>query len=286
MRDIDANTGLCAVIGNPVEHSLSPAMHNAAFKAANVNSTYLAFRIEDVEPFLTGVRAMPSFRGVSVTIPHKMAVMPFLDEIEPMAQHIGSVNTITNEAGRLVGSSTDGPGTLRAFEEAGVSLDDRRVLFLGTGGAVRAVAFAAAELTEAEHITILGRTPKHVNDLVDDLDAKTAADIAGGSLQDDLAAALAGHDIIIQGTPVGMYPKEGETLIPPEMLRPEHVVFDMVYRPYKTRLIEDAEIRGCTTILGLEMLVNQAVLQFERWTGVDAPFEVMRNALVAGLTGH
>ena len=154
---INADTRLCAVIGHPVAHSLSPVLHNAAFRAAGLNCVYLAFDVTDVAACLQGMRAMPAFRGMSVTIPHKMAVMPHLDEIDPMARVVGCVNTVTNESGRLVGSVTDGVGTLRAFEAAGVQLAGRRILFLGAGGAVRAVAYAMALQSAPACITLLGK---------------------------------------------------------------------------------------------------------------------------------
>jgi len=231
---------------------------------------------------LTGMRALPSFRGMSVTIPHKMAVMPHLDEIDPMAQHVGCVNTVTNDDGRLIGTITDGLGTLRAFTEAGVSLDGAKVLFIGSGGAVRAVSFAVAERTQAECVTLVGRTPKRVAAIVDDLRAKTPMQIESGSL-DLLADAMATHDVVVQGTSVGMYPHAEDSLVPKDLLRADQVVFDMVYRPHKTRLLTDAEAAGCKTILGVEMLINQAVLQFEQWTGVDAPVDVMREAVLTAL---
>ncbi len=284
MRRIDSATKLCAVIGNPVEHSLSPLIHNAGFEARGLDFVYLAFRVSDVASCLTGMRALPSFRGMSVTIPHKMAVMEHLDEIEPMARHVGCVNTITNDNGRLIGSTTDGPGTLRAFEEAGVSLDAKKVLFIGSGGAVRAVAFAVAELTGASRITLIGRTPERVQAIVDDLQAKTEAQVASLLLPDDLPDAMDSHDIIIQGTPVGMFPNPDGSCIPKDLLRPGHTVFDMVYRPHRTRLIQEAEAIGCKTIVGIEMLVNQAVLQFERWTGLAAPRCAMHDAAVSALT--
>lgn len=283
MRGIDTATQLCAVIGNPVEHSLSPIMHNAAFEAAGLNYVYLAFRVQDVAACLAGMRACEGFRGMSVTIPHKLAVMDHLDEIDPMAQKVGSVNTIVNENGILIGSTTDGPGVLRAFADAGVNLDGKKVLFVGAGGAVRAVAFAVAELTKAEQITILGRTPSRVTAIAHDLRAKQDASVVAGRLPEDLRDAMATHNIVIQGTPIGMYPDEGDTAVPSAFFRSEQVVFDMVYRPYKTRFIREAEAAGCKTILGVEMLVNQAVLQFERWTGVPAPYHVMREATVARL---
>jgi shikimate dehydrogenase len=284
MREIDAHTKLCAVIGNPVEHSLSPRMHNAAFEAAGLNYVYVAFRVEDVGGCLAGMRALPSFRGMSVTIPHKLAVMEHLDEIEPLARHIGCVNTVTNENGRLVGAATDGPGTLRAFAEAGVALEGKRVLFLGSGGAVRAVAFAVAVEFPTATVTILGRTRGHVDALVNDLREKTEAGAAGGDLETDLREAMATHDVVIQGTPVGMHPHPEDTPVPKDLFRPEQVVFDMVYRPHRTRFLREAEEVGCRTIVGVEMLINQAVLQFERWTGVPAPRDAMRGAVLSELT--
>lgn len=281
---IDTETRLCAVIGNPVAHSLSPAMHNAAFEAAGLNYVYAAFKVEDVAGCLAGMRALSGFRGMSVTIPHKIAVMAHLDEIDPMARDVGSVNTIVNENGRLIGSTTDGLGAWRAFRDAGVALAGERVLFVGSGGAVRSVAFALANRAGVAGITILGRTENRVEKLVGDLRAKTAAPIEGGGLPGDLEAAMAEHGVVIQGTPIGMYPHGmGETLIPAGFLRPGQAVFDMVYRPLKTRLIREAEAKGCRTILGLEMLLHQAVLQFEAWTSVPAPHAIMRQALVTAL---
>jgi len=283
MRPIDTSTQLCAVIGHPVGHSLSPAMHNAAFGAAGLNYAYLAFDVEDVAGFLTGMRAMPSFRGVSVTIPHKRAVMAHLDEIDPMARDIGSVNTITQTEGRLIGTSTDGPGTLQAFAEADVSFDGKRVLFTGNGGAVRAVAFAVATQTPCAGLVILGRDLSRVRTLTGELVHKTGADVEAGSIERDIARAMAACDIVIQGTPIGMHPQPGESCIPPDLLRPEQVVFDMVYRPHTTRLIEDAQSAGCTVIHGVEMLIHQAVLQFESWTGTPAPYDAMRHAVLDAL---
>jgi shikimate dehydrogenase len=283
MSTIDVNTQLCAVIGNPIEHSLSPCMHNAAYRALELNYAYLAFQVENVAGCLAGMRALPNFRGMSVTIPHKRSVMEHLDEIDPMAEHIGSVNTITHEDGKLIGSSTDGPGTLRAFEEAGATFDNKHVLFTGTGGAVRAVAFAVAELTGASGITILGRTPANVEALAADLSNKTQANVAGGDLKDDMKTVMATHDVIMQGTPVGMHPNPGQTCIPANLLSPEQTVFDMVYRPHKTQLLQDAEAIGCRTIVGIEMLINQAVLQFERWTGGTGSAAHMRAAALAAL---
>ena len=281
MPSIDAHTTLCGIIGNPVTHSLSPAIHNAGYAAQGLNYVYLAFEVEDVAVVLEGMRAMPNFRGLSVTIPHKQTVIPLLDELTPIAEKVGSVNTITREAdGRLVGHSTDGLGTLRAFSESDISLEGKRVLFLGTGGAVRAVAFAFADDGGVAGITLLGRTPANVSALADDLKDKTECSIETGNLSADLEEAIATHDVIVQGTPIGMAPeREGESPVPTELLKPEHVVFDMVYKPLRTKLIQDAEAKGCKVILGTEMLLHQATLQYECWTGETAPVDAMRDAL-------
>lgn len=281
---VNTDTQVCGVIGNPVAHSLSPAMHNAAFAALALNYIYVAFRVEDVGACLAGMRAMGGFRGLSVTIPHKISAMAYVDELDPLASRVGCLNTITNEDGRLTGAITDGLGTLRAFEEAGVALSGRRVAFLGAGGAVRAVAFALAERAGPEQISILGRTQARVEALAADLRVVAGGRVATGGLGDDLERAIAEHDVIIHGTPMGMYGHgEGQSCVPASLLRPHHVVFDMVYRPMKTRLICDAEAAGCTIIHGLEMLLYQAALQFERWTQQAAPAEVMRNALLLEL---
>lgn len=277
---ITAETGLCAVIGHPVGHSLSPAMHNAAFRAAGLNFVYLAFDVTDVAACLNGMRALPSFRGLSVTIPHKMAVMPHLDEVTPMARLVGCVNTVTNQGGRLTGSVTDGAGTLRAFAAAEVQLQGQRILFLGAGGAVRAVAYAMALHAAPHCITILGRTPGKVRTLAEDLRRDASVPIATGCLADDLTGSLASHDIIIQGTPVGMHGHdEGSSPVPGNLLRPEHVIFDMVYRPRLTPLLKNAVRAGCRTIPGSDMLLHQAIIQFETWTDLPAPVDAMRDAL-------
>ncbi len=282
---ITTQTQFCAVIGDPVGHSLSPAIHNAAFQATGLDYIYGAFRVRDVEACLTGMRAMAGFRGLSVTIPHKVAAMAHMDELSPMAQQVGCINTVTNEDGRLVGTVTDGTGTLRAFKHAKVDLKDKKVLFLGAGGAVRAVAFAFAHESGCAEVTILARDPEKAATLSADIAPNTPCLLHAGHLEKDIEAAMATHDIVVQGTPVGMYPKHENALsIPPETLRATQVVFDMVYRPLETTLIQKARALGCTTIFGSEMLVQQAAEQFETWTGQPAPVDVMREALLSALS--
>ncbi|MBI1321157.1 MAG: shikimate dehydrogenase [Candidatus Hydrogenedens sp.] len=284
---LNAQTRLCAVIGNPVGHSLSPQIHNAAYAATGANFAYVAFRVEDLGGCLAGLRALEGFRGLSVTIPHKEAIIPLLDEVEPLARRVGSVNTVTNEGGRLIGATTDGPGTLRAFREAGVPLEGKRVLFLGTGGAVRAVAFAMADEGGVAQVTLCGRTPERVERLAGDLRAAGAScPVQTAGLDSGIESAIEAHDIIVNGTPLGMYPEHvGKSIVPSGMLAARHVVFDMVYRPERTRLVEEAEAAGATVIGGLDMLVYQAVLQFERWTGQPGPADAMFAAARAALRG-
>ena len=276
MRTLDTKTQLCAVIGDPVSHSLSPAIHNAAFAAAELNYAYLAFHVTDLPGCLTGMRALPSFRGMSVTIPHKETIIPLLDEVDPLAAAVGSVNTVTNDGGRLIGSTTDGLGTLRAFADAGVNLDGKRVLFLGAGGAVRAVAFAVLRETKAASVTILARRAEQAESLVADLDDAPRA--VAGSFE-HVASAMNAHDVVIQGTPVGMAPNVDQSPVAAEQFRSDQVAFDMVYRPHETQFLNDAQAAGCTVVFGIEMLLHQAALQFETWTGETAPVDAMRDAV-------
>ncbi len=286
MRVIDAHTGLCAIIGHPVGHSLSPRIFNAAFDAAGLNYVYLAFDVTDVGGFVTGMRATPGFRGLAVTIPHKLAVIPHLDALDPLARKIGSVNTVTHADGKLVGSTTDGLGALRAFDRAGVDLTGLRILFLGSGGAARAVAFTFADRCAPAFITIAGRTPANVESLAKDLRGATSVPVKTADLSGDASALMAGHDVIVQSTSVGMQGKEaGKSPIPPETLLPHHVVFDMVYRPHRTPLIQAAERAGCTVVYGIEMLLQLAAIQFEGWTGTAAPLDGMRSAAQGAIAG-
>ncbi len=283
-RKIDAKTKVCAVIGNPVEHSLSPAIHNAAFEKLGLDYAYVAFRVEDIAAAMTGMRALGNFRGLSVTIPHKTAIMECLDEVDEVARNIGSVNTVLKEDGLLKGSSSDGPGALKALADRGADPAGKRVLILGTGGAARAVSFTLATMENPPEISLLGVIPDELDALARDLKDKTPASISETGLDEaSLRKGVGDAGIIIHCTPVGMHPKIEDTLIPKGLLTPEHVVFDIVYTPRETRLIREAKEVGCKTIPGLEMFVNQAVVQFELWTGETAPIDVMRRVVEENL---
>jgi shikimate dehydrogenase len=285
IADINARTQLCAVIGNPVEHSLSPAIHNRAFQELGLDFVYLAFRVEDVRSAVSGMRALENFRGLSVTIPHKVAIIEHLDEIAEVDAQIGSVNTVVNEGGKLRGFGSDGPGARQALAEAGVQVAGQPVLLLGSGGAARAIAFDLAHRATPSSLSILGVVQDEVRALTRELREKTPVDATGEMLtEESLATRIAASRIVIHATPVGMHPKEGESLVPPDLLHPDLAVMDIVYNPYETRLLADARARGIRTIPGIEMFVNQALLQFEAWTGKTAPKEIMKQVVLDRLT--
>lgn len=278
--EINAQTKLCGLLGNPVKHSLSPAIHNAAFQKLGLNFVYLAFRVEDLEGAVRGIRALGNLRGFSVTIPHKVSVIPYLDEVEPTAKHIGSVNTIVVENGRLIGYNTDASGALRALRDAGVTLEGQEVLMVGSGGAARAIAFALGSDAGVAGLTILGIDEMERRKLVADLRAGTAVRVDDGPLTEEtLRRAIERVHILLHCTPLGMHPKEDETCVPQAVLRSHLAVMDIVYNPLETRLIREAQAAGCRTIRGIEMFLNQAVAQFELWTQQPAPTDVMRAVL-------
>ncbi len=281
-QDINAQTKWCGVIGNPVEHSLSPSIHNAAFQERGLNYVYLALRVERIGEAVTGIRALGNAGGFSVTIPHKVAVMPYLDDVETTARHIGAVNTIVVRDGKLTGYNTDASGAMRALREAGVPLKGQHVLLLGTGGAARAIAFGLATGTGIAQLTVLGIDDRERTALSQDLQAKTGLAVTDGRLDEAaLREVLPTVGVLIHCTPVGMSPKVGESCVPKTLLSPALTVMDIVYNPRETQLLVDAKAVGCKTIPGLEMFLNQAIEQFELWTGQPAPTAVMRRVLEA-----
>ncbi len=282
---INPKTKVFALIGNPVSHSMSPAIHNAAFMELNIDSLYVAFQVEDVKSAMAGMRALDNFKGMSVTIPHKIEVMQYVDEIPEVDRHIGSINTVVKEDGKLIGFNTDGPGALKAIVDAGVELAGKKVLMLGAGGAARAIAFTLVKKGGIDELVLLDINEDFLNNLTGDLRNGTEAAITPGML--DSAAIeehMASADLIVNCTPVGMHPKEDATLVPDNLFRPGQVVFDVVYNPLETKMLRQAKAKGLTVIQGVEMFINQAILQFERFAGADAPEELMRNVVMEKLS--
>jgi shikimate dehydrogenase len=284
MKAIGCSTQVCAVIGNPVGHSLSPAIHNAAFAALDQDYVYVACPVEDVKGAMAGMRALKNFRGMSVTIPHKIEVMKYVDEISPMDLKIGSINTVIHDGNRLIGLGTDGAGALKALTDSGVSLDGKNVLMVGAGGAARAVSFTLALSTKLAELALLDINETQLHSLKTDLEAGTEAVIAANLMTEkSLADAMGKADVIIHCTPIGMHPKVDASLIPPALFQPHQVVFDVVYTPLETKLLAEARSRGLKVISGVEMFINQAALQFEQFTGVEAPVDVMRRVVMEHL---
>jgi shikimate dehydrogenase len=283
-RTIGCGTRFCSVIGNPIAHSLSPAIHNAAYEALGLDFVYVANRVEDVKGALAGMRALGNFRGMSITIPHKIEAMKYVDEIREVDRAIGSINTVVHEGDRLIGLGTDGPGALKALVEAGVDLDGKQVLMLGSGGAARAIAFTLAREARLSGLTLLDINEPLMQGLRGDLTKGTDLAVSAALLDvRSLAGAMARAEVIIHCTSVGMHPKSDVSLIPIDLFRPGQVVFDIVYTPLETKLLGDARSRGLKTVSGVEMFVHQAVLQFEQFTGHAAPVEVMRRVVMEHL---
>lgn len=278
--EINVETKFCGIIGNPVEHSLSPAIHNAAFRRLALNYVYLAWRVESIGDAIRGLRALGNFCGASVTIPHKVSAVPFLDEIEPTARQIGAINTIVLEQGRLVGFNTDATGALRALREGGATLAGQRIIMMGSGGSARAIAFALAAESKAEALILLGVDDKERVALARDLRAKTSVVVEEYSLDERvLGRTVPDAQVLIHCTPVGMSPRADATCVPAALLHPGLTVMDVVYNPRETKLLKEAKRSGCKTISGIEMFLNQAVAQFELWTNQSAPVDVMRFVL-------
>ncbi|MBE7558177.1 shikimate dehydrogenase [bacterium] len=283
---IDARTRVCAVIGNPIYHSLSPAIHNAGYRALDLPFVYVAFQVEDVAAAVAGMRGL-SLAGLSVTIPHKTSVIPHLDGLDAVAEKLGSVNTVYWKDGKLWGTSSDGYGALRALESGAIDVTGRKIVFLGAGGVARAIGFTLAlERPLREMVFLEAVQPELARALCAELGARTPArarsrPLDPGSLELELRDA----DVLVQCTPVGMTPKVGETLVPRNLLHPGLAVFDTVYTPALTRLMQEAEVAGCPLAYGREMFLYQAAIQFELFTGRSAPLEAMREALDAALAG-
>jgi shikimate dehydrogenase len=285
MPRIDAKTTVCALFGHPVGHSLSPAIHNAAFEQLDLPFVYVAHDVSpgEVGIALQGVRAM-GYRGLSVTIPHKVEAMENVDEVDPTAQGIGCINTVVNEKGRLKGYNSDGLGALGALRDAGADPEGKRILVLGSGGAARAIAVTLACEAPPARLAILGVVPEELNRLVADAAQRGRAIVDGCQLTDEsLERELAIADVVMHCSPIGMHPKEDASLVPARLLRDDLVVFDAVYNPRQTKLLRETEAAGGRAIQGLEMFLGQAYVQFELWTGQKAPREVMRKVVEANL---
>jgi shikimate dehydrogenase len=278
---IDSNTILFGVIGNPIRHSKSPIMMNRAFRETGINGVYTAIHItsDRIADFAAGVRAM-GIRGINVTIPHKLDIMAVLDEIDAGAHAIGAVNTIVNDAGKLIGYNTDGIGYVRSLkEEAENSLAGKRIVVIGAGGAARGIVYALTGEQPAR-ITIANRSLDRAKELANLFQDKADIEVIEN---ESLQAACLQADIVINTTSVGMFPNLDATPIDAEWLKPGAVASDLIYNPLKTKFLQQAEQRGCRIHGGLGMFINQGAFAFEYWTGQPAPVAAMRETVLASL---
>jgi shikimate dehydrogenase len=270
------------VIGHPIRHSLSPAMHNAVFKHLKLEYEYDAYDVleEELAGKLLAFKEQ-GFVGINVTIPHKVAVVPYLDKLSDEAKLTGAVNTI--KFGReAIGYNTDGIGCVRSFEEAGIVLQGKRVLILGAGGAARAIAFQLAK--EKTVIMVTDRVTEKAVKLAKDVEKKANGKITSIESEDgSIERAMGQADIVINATPIGMLPNIDETPINPKLLHKKLTVMDIVYNPIETKFLKEARKIGCLTLDGIGMFVNQGAESLRIWLGIEPPLKLMRDVVVQEL---
>ncbi|HZU66229.1 MAG TPA: shikimate dehydrogenase [Ktedonobacteraceae bacterium] len=272
MSSINGETQLIGFFGSTYRTSRMYAMYNAAFEALKLNYVYVPLVVKDLAKAVDGVRHL-GIKAVGVTIPYKIDVIPYLDELDEDARRIGAVNAIINQDGSLLGANTDGKGAAKALQEV-TTIAGKKVVVLGAGGAARAVAFAIAD--EGGDVVIVNRT--------EEMAAALAAAVHGKyAVLNELEQAIQDAGIVIHATPVGMLPGVNESLVQATFLPSRATVMDLVSHPKETRLLQEARARGCTAVYGERMLFWQGVLKFKLYTGIEPPVEVMEMALNNGV---
>jgi shikimate dehydrogenase len=265
----------CCLIGHPVEHSLSPLIHNAGYEALGINYTYVSLPVKDIERAVADIKGL-NIRGASVTMPHKVNVIRHLDFIDPLAKEIGAVNTIVNDAGVLTGYNFDCGAAMKALAEK-TALEGKKTVLIGSGGAASAIAVGLKK--NGAKLVILDRTEDRARKLA------IKVDVEGfGGLEE--LSLVSWAEILINATAVGMWPGVGESIIPKHLLHNGLTVFDTVYNPKETRLLAEAKQRECAIVYGYKMLHYQAARQFELFTGRQPPLEVMESVLTQALEGE
>lgn len=262
-------TKVCCIIGNPVTHSLSPQIHNAAYKRANLDFVYVAFQPKDLKEAVAAIRSL-GIKGVSVTVPFKIEIIGFLDEVDQIAQKIGAINTIVNKGGELYGTNTDWIGALKALEEK-VDVAGKKVGVIGAGGAARAIVYGLSQ--KKAQICVFNRTKERADQLVSDFHLVKSADLKDINL-------LQSMSVLINTTSVGMHPNENESPIPSEGIVTGQVVFDIIYKPQETKFLQQAKKAGATIVYGYKMLLYQAVEQFKLFTGLQPNVDIMEKILL------
>ncbi|HUT06704.1 MAG TPA: shikimate dehydrogenase [Nitrosopumilaceae archaeon] len=268
-----------AVIGDPINHSLSPNIHSAAFRELNLDCSYIAYRIPKGE-LKEGIDSLKKIKidGFNVTIPHKVEMMKYLDKTDESCSLIGAVNTVTNSEGILKGYNTDMDGFLDPFKKKNIKIKDTKILLLGAGGAARAIVAGFAK-EKAQHITIANRTLERANNLTQF--AHSVGLKAEAINIEKLGNNLDNYDIIVNATSIGL--KNEPSPISFESIKPKTIVYDIVYMPMNTDFLKKGKERGASIIYGYEMLLGQAGRAFEIWHAVEAPYNAMKKALLGGV---
>jgi shikimate dehydrogenase len=257
-------------MGDPVSHSLSPAVHNSSFYFAGINAVYLAFNVKDISEGVRAIRSL-DIKGASITIPHKVSIIQLLDEPDDLSLKIGAANTVLNKSGKLYGYNSDCKGAIQALKDH-TSIRGKETVIIGAGGAARAIGYGI--ISEGGKLSIINRTVGKGENL---------AKVLGSNFYPLNKLKKLDCDILINTTSLGMKPDIEKTPVDKKNLNNDMVVMDIVYNPMKTQLLKDAEKIGCDTISGISMFVYQAAFQFELWTGIKAPIEVMKRAVLDGL---
>ena len=277
MANVDVNTKLVGLLGNPLGHSFSPAMHNRAFETLDLNYFYMPIEVTaaDLEDVVRGISRM-NFVGYNITIPHKIEIMQYLDHIDELADGIGAVNTVKIENGVSTGYNTDGIGYIQTLEtEAEISVAGKRCLILGCGGGARAIAMTLA-FQNVEQIILCNRTEQKAHDLCAEINANVRECCRVVPMKSSAIKAAISHlDVLINTTSIGMHPDEDRMPLDADLIPEGIVVSDIVYNPLKTKLLQVADEKGCRIVYGLGMLVYQGVEAFKIWTGVEPPVDEM-----------
>ena len=280
---ITGKTKVVAVIGNPIEHSLSPPMHNAAYKQMGMDYVYVAFKIEkdNLSHLIESAKTM-GLVGLNVTIPYKTDIIEYLDEVDDTARRINAVNTIRFKDGMAKGYNTDGTGAVKSIEKY-TELKNKKVLVLGAGGASKAITFTLLN-HGINSLTIANRSRDNAIQLIDNLKKQTGFDKINYVDIEQADTILDSVDIIINTTPIGMYPNvDADTPIKTEKINENHVVMDIIYNPLETKLLKNAKDNGATTISGTNMLINQGIIAFEIFTDRTPSYESFEKALLEQL---
>lgn len=279
-KRITSHTKILCVIGHPIEHSMSPTMWNPALQELELDYMYVAFDVhpDSLEKAINGIRSL-GITGVNVTIPHKKAVIKYIDVVDPIALKIGAINTIKNEEGILKARNTDAGGAKKSLLDIGFDISGKDILILGSGGVSRSIAYILAE--EANKIVLTDLIEERATSVASEIRDNMKVDIEGKlNNRDNIEEYIKKADILINATPIGMYPKVDETPISKDLLHDDLFVFDVVYNPLETRLMKEAAETGCVTLGGLDMLVNQGILAFEWWLNKKPNKDLMKNKII------